>query len=74
MSEVSDVLALANRALDATEKAAKHEASAEWWKRWGDKLQADVLAFIEERMIRGNDLEDPLYALGEELTELVGER
>lgn len=73
-SDVKEVVELANRALDATEEAATQANSAAFWKRWGSELQDDVLAFVQEEMIRGRDPEDPLYVLGERLREEVRER
>lgn len=73
MSEIAEVVALANRGMDAVRACANAEESRATWKRLFEELQRDVIEFAED-MGRGLDPEDPTLCKSEELIELVNDR
>lgn len=64
MSEIAEVVKLANRAIDAEERAAKAQAHAEHLERWSQQLQRDMRMWGEENL-KGSEQEDFLFLVND---------
>lgn len=52
MSDVARALVLGVRLADAEKAAAEKSAQSEFWHRWGDRLQRDVLEWIDAEITK----------------------